>query len=868
MAASCIMKQLREKHVSSEISKCLWSPKMDLIAIANVQGQVCLHRMSWQQVWVLNPPTENEKVTALAWRPDSNVLAIGYSSGKVLLTNIEDSKTIHELDLKEEVSFLSWNKYTNLDGVSGTKQETQENDNSVCYLNYYGYAPNVRLLYKYHFAVIVYIISILYKYFNFQDPWTPYAYPLPPLGKTFGETGTQNHDDMWQEPRLLQDQNDLNVLSIGTVFCVLHLYAYGLFHITTVNIKETYPSAKRIVNISPSSMLNFFSVIFERENNSDSERLLTQVTINTSVISSRHKELRSLAQKYGQIHSLMAYIGHTLTLIEDAWESTLIEMDSKLASYAASVPEGGVSADFLDLLTFGHCSAEFEIFLTNKLSEKNLKKLRLSIEICYSMMQRLVVKHLQQVSITLVFILSQIEGMSKRENEYGTLGVKTSEVTKAMSCVGSFLLKSSEMLQAIESSMRDFRIFVRWISSVHLRLLREHLPLEVTRMSQQDITNLLNFLNDSFEEVVTGPDGEKRTHFRLEKAGQYLKKEELKCLPNYDSTPFSKLLKSNPTLASHRLIFTHNPKTSLMQEHEYLTESLKAMGAQPSISISASVELGPCISVSRIVPGKSYALSQIASQDGSVLGAFVPAIRQSQLFLLEWCSVSSELKSGDFYVSGTEMSGGMQFGMMDTQFYSSEVLSLLLFDKTSPRNPSFAQTLVQHLRAELTVVPVNFDKLRAGNARSTLKICEKNTLFITGLQKLGKKNSSNHVLEISLEVMVLYTVYNDQVFMNVDIIPQILVGLWYACMAYVTTNRISVNSGSNPREKLCNRMYHQLANLTDYSLIDRLLDLNGMWFILLYQFMQESKLVSSTFKFFDELTFGIRKKINQRKLAK
>ncbi|KAL7633841.1 UNVERIFIED_CONTAM: hypothetical protein RMT77_015797 [Armadillidium vulgare] len=667
MAASCIMKQLREKHVSSEISKCLWSPKMDLIAIANVQGQVCLHRMSWQQVWVLNPPTENEKVTALAWRPDSNVLAIGYSSGKVLLTNIEDSKTIHELDLKEEVSFLSWNKYTNLDGVSGTKQETQE------------------------------------------DPWTPYAYPLPPLGKTFGETGTQNHDDMWQEPRLLQDQNDLNVLSIGTVFCVLHLYAYGLFHITTVNIKETYPSAKQIVNISPSSMLNFFSVIFERENNSDSERLLTQVTINTSVISSRHKELRSLAQKYGQIHSLMAYIGHTLTLIEDAWESTLIEMDSKLASYAASVPEGGVSADFLDLLTFGHCSAEFEIFLTNKLSEKNLKKLRLSIEICYSMMQRLVVKHLQQVSITLVFILSQIEGMSKRENEYGTLGVKTSEVTKAMSCVGSFLLKSSEMLQAIESSMRDFRIFVRWISSVHLRLLREHLPLEVTRMSQQDITNLLNFLNDSFEEVVTGPDGEKRTHFRLEKAGQFLKKEELKCLPNYDSTPFSKLLKANPTLASHRLIFTHNPKTSLMQEHEYLTESLKAMGAQPSISISASVELGPCISVSRIVPGKSYALSQIASQDGSVLGAFVPAIRQSQLLLLEWCSVSSELKSGDFHVSGTEMSGGMQFGMMDTQFYSSEVLSLLLFDKTSPRNPSFAQTLVQHLRAELTVVPVNFD---------------------------------------------------------------------------------------------------------------------------------------------------------------
>lgn len=39
MAATCIMKQVEERHIASEITKCVWSPKMDLVAIANIQGK-------------------------------------------------------------------------------------------------------------------------------------------------------------------------------------------------------------------------------------------------------------------------------------------------------------------------------------------------------------------------------------------------------------------------------------------------------------------------------------------------------------------------------------------------------------------------------------------------------------------------------------------------------------------------------------------------------------------------------------------------------------------------------------------------------------------------------------------------------------
>ena len=41
-----------------------------------------MHRLTCQRVWQTNPPVDSAKVTGLAWRPDSKVLAVSYTSGK------------------------------------------------------------------------------------------------------------------------------------------------------------------------------------------------------------------------------------------------------------------------------------------------------------------------------------------------------------------------------------------------------------------------------------------------------------------------------------------------------------------------------------------------------------------------------------------------------------------------------------------------------------------------------------------------------------------------------------------------------------------------------------------------------------------
>ncbi len=49
-SSASTMRQLEERQVESEIDAMLWSPKMDILALANSNGEVALYRLNWQRV--------------------------------------------------------------------------------------------------------------------------------------------------------------------------------------------------------------------------------------------------------------------------------------------------------------------------------------------------------------------------------------------------------------------------------------------------------------------------------------------------------------------------------------------------------------------------------------------------------------------------------------------------------------------------------------------------------------------------------------------------------------------------------------------------------------------------------------------------
>ncbi|XP_076064305.1 anaphase-promoting complex subunit 4 [Oratosquilla oratoria] len=706
MAATCVMKQVEERHVAVEITKCVWSPRMDLVAIANVQGQVALHRLSWQRVWIISPPGEEVKVMGITWRPDSKVLAIAYSSGDIILVDIEDSTPVHKLEMKCNITSLSWSQHVPASQEASSSQP------------------------------------------EFEDVSGIYLPKLPPLAKTY--TGaTERNEESTEDNRLLRDQNILNMLVIGTAAGRIDLYAFGLFHCGWIDITTHLPYASEILDAVMSHDLNMISAVVSSGQGENKE--IVCVTVETVLLAYRHKELLRLAYKYGQIYNLMTYTNHTLQLITEAWESILLEMDHKLASYAGNVKGGGVSADFLDLLVFGITTPEFDIFISNKLTEKGIKKLNHSIELSYSNIRKLVLKHVQTVGQALVYHLGQVVGLARRTDRFGMLGVEEHLVTAAVREAGAFVMKAIELQQVTDASMNNFRAFLRWLYLVVVRKMGEQIPAEMSKTTQQDVTYITEFLHDSLEECQVGPDGEVRSRFKLEKVGQYLKDENLTYPSDNDQNPWVKFLAEHPNLQNHELIFPHHHEKSLVQEHKNLAKVLNQMAAHPAEVISQALQVHSVVPLMKIEEGVSFKISQMSCpRENKVFSVVLPMVPSGQpvMYLSQWSTNSQDLVGETKKIPGPQQqisvspfifstldvglsrshdaSRRSSFSLMevsppmhilDVQFYTDETLSLLMCEPSDisaqqqsmtpqPQTAYFVQLSVGAASAELSPLTV------------------------------------------------------------------------------------------------------------------------------------------------------------------
>lgn len=103
MAAFSLTKELA---LSADISLAVWCPTMDLCAVVSADGQLALHRMDWQQLWVVAPASA---VTAVCWRPDGKQIAAGHANGGLSLLDVESGATLAEHKVHfARVRCLAW----------------------------------------------------------------------------------------------------------------------------------------------------------------------------------------------------------------------------------------------------------------------------------------------------------------------------------------------------------------------------------------------------------------------------------------------------------------------------------------------------------------------------------------------------------------------------------------------------------------------------------------------------------------------------------------------------------------------------------------------------------------------------------------
>ncbi|KAG2465409.1 APC4 protein, partial [Polypterus senegalus] len=100
-----------EKQLPTAVIFMVWSPKRDLIALANKAGELLLHRLAnFQRVWSL-APNENtgKEISSVAWRPDGKVLAFSLAdTSRVVLCDVEKAEVLHCFPVESPVACMHW----------------------------------------------------------------------------------------------------------------------------------------------------------------------------------------------------------------------------------------------------------------------------------------------------------------------------------------------------------------------------------------------------------------------------------------------------------------------------------------------------------------------------------------------------------------------------------------------------------------------------------------------------------------------------------------------------------------------------------------------------------------------------------------
>ncbi|XP_057698203.1 anaphase-promoting complex subunit 4 [Corythoichthys intestinalis] len=539
-------RQAGERQLPNPILFMAWSPKRDLIALASTTGELLLHRLSsFHRVWSL-PPSEHigKEITALAWRPDGKILAFSLGDTKqVVLCGVEKAEILHVFQMQNRISCMHWMEVT--EESSALRSFSQSEDESKLFL------PK-----------------------------------LASLPKSYSTTSKLFSEEKSDEIMNLLGEVRLNILVLGGDDGNVELYAYGMYKIAT--LAGVSGSCR---NLSLASDLKSLVVITEATCDKDCAEICF-VQLDTSLLSDCLPELTRMACKFTHISTLLQYLNLSLTCMCEAWEEIFMQMDLRLTKFVQEKNTNTqVQDEFLELLLWGQSSPELQALLMNQLTVKGLKKLGQTVESSYSSIQKLVISHLQSGSEALLYHLSEVKGMSLWKKKFEPLGLDSAAIEAAITTVGSFSLKTSELLQVIDKSMKNFKAFFRWLYVAMLRMCDEHVPPELNKMTQKDIAFVADFLSEHFSENEQLFD-RKGKYFNVERVGQYLKDEDedLVSPPSTKGNQWLKFLEESTDLKESPLLFPSFPQKSLHFVKRMMENAIELCLQKPAEVIGKSVK--------------------------------------------------------------------------------------------------------------------------------------------------------------------------------------------------------------------------------------------------------------------------------------
>lgn len=663
-------------------------------------GIICLHRLTWTRAWSLSPPQERLTVKGMVWRPDSKVLAIAYSSEQVYLVNVENKAIINVQESKGDITCINWVQEKLEPKTVDLNNITWKNEDSNNYT----------------------------KYSDFSKTFLS----DPPANETL-DTATA---DDYSKTNFLQNQNELNLLLIGTKEGLLYIKIFGCFTCAILDINEYLGYKCSIESIQLTEDLSkIFLTIRDQQN------IVKIIIINSNIFRTHKKEFFAIASKYIRLIDLLIYLNKSISTITETWESILLEIDNKLSKYANKVPQGGVTADFLDLLMFGMCSNEMKEFLIYDLTKKGLEKFGETVEMSYTNIQKLLLKNITKYGQNITYHLAELRGLSRMLFKYKCFGLSEDLITAAIQSNGAFLIKTGEMLQIMNHSVINYKAFFRWLYTAIMHLMDEQIPSDIYKMTQQDLAHITEILKN-FDNIG---QTDKRTGFIMERLGQYLNDAPLTTPSDVSGNIWHQFLIENECVIENPNILKHFVNLSLIQQYNHQKKAVEDIFKLPIIEISKQFSM---LKIFEDVKLKSNDLRMSSTNlnHNDVIYAFISS--PDVLYLQQ---INDKcVKYAKFYfaqfLSYEKESSGNNYNIIDVKFYSTNILTILL-EEVDSSNGVLLQFLLSNALKYLNSPDLNVECVNGSNLMpKVFKVIDGmsvSLLAVSGSRRVGIVLSEN-----------------------------------------------------------------------------------------------------------------------------
>jgi len=519
---------LHDKSVA--VTKVALCPKMDLIALLAGDGSlVVLRTIFWQKLHAL-PAAElrdENRVTALAWSPDGNVLALGHERGAISLFDVEKgepsplplgARPPEALD-QSEVLVLAW--FTQHREPSSLSALDWEKDRSCAAASYYLQRDAVFL----------------------ED--------LPALGPQSGSFAAPK--DRKEDPvgaKLTAGPASLDILVACFKSGAILVLSSGLFPLLSLRVQDlvpfplasstnggdssgdkplfvfgtpsasnqnrssplqpTQPRATTPMASSPSpssssspsmpssstptkkrtpkshvlrvqsvtatpDLSTLLFAVGHGDNALDGTSLLALPT--TSLWENRH-QLKPLTSEFAALSSLVTHLQDALDLAERHWSEGLKTLDIKLEllnnllrDYAC---EASAREVFLSLVLSGVACPALNQYLSQNGSEPqqhNLFRLSKTIDDKAASVESLLREQVGRVAEMVVFHGSKLRGLARMGNDYRAVGLSARALSSLVDAAVNLSLKAEEALRQVQEARQNLKVFLLWLLDT-----MQHLP--------------------------------------------------------------------------------------------------------------------------------------------------------------------------------------------------------------------------------------------------------------------------------------------------------------------------------------------------------------------------------------------------------